>query len=116
MGEQKLMHAVLAVVRQAGGEVFVAHDDQLVSEERGSLLQPRQSQQSWMHASCLHNKSEARAHNSHSCCCIYNIAKVKSGLTTVSINIEKIGLKDAETYINSFITVSVAGQMPYAPL
>lgn len=35
--------------------------------------------------------------------------KVKSGQTTISILIEKIGLKDAQTYINSYLTVSVTG-------
>lgn len=34
--------------------------------------------------------------------------KVKAGLTTISIYIDKIGLKDAQTYINSFLTISVA--------
>jgi len=33
---------------------------------------------------------------------------VKAGLTTVSIHVEKIGLKDAQTYINALLTVSVA--------
>lgn len=36
-------------------------------------------------------------------------ANVAPGLTTFSINVKKIGLKDAQTYINPFITVSVVG-------
>lgn len=34
--------------------------------------------------------------------------KVKAGFTTISIVVDKIGLKDAQTYINSFLTLSVA--------
>lgn len=67
--------------QHGAGEVFIAHDDRLEKEERGSLLLP---------------------------------PKVKAGLTTLSLTLEKIGLKDAQTYINSYITVSVAapnGQM-----
>jgi hypothetical protein len=67
--------ATLEKKEASGGEVFIAHDDRLEKEERGSLLLP---------------------------------PKVKAGLTTISLNIDKIGLKDAQTYINSFITVSVA--------
>jgi len=60
----------------SGGDVFVAHDDQLQKvEERGSLLLP---------------------------------PKVRAGQTVLSIVIDKIGLKDAQTYIGAYITVSVA--------
>jgi hypothetical protein len=73
--ELKNYTATLEKKEQSGGEVFIAHDDRLEKEERGSLLLP---------------------------------PKAKSGQTTITIHIDKIGLKDAQTYINAFITVSVA--------
>jgi hypothetical protein len=69
------LYLSLSLVSASGGEVFVAHDDQLQKEERGSLLLP---------------------------------PKVRAGQTTVSITLEKIGLKDAQSYIGAYLSVSVA--------
>jgi hypothetical protein len=36
------------------------------------------------------------------------VAKLKAGQTSVSLSLEKIGLKDAQTYIGAYLTVSLA--------
>lgn len=100
-----------------GGEVFIANDDRLEKEEgeAGTLLPPRQKNKahnemgdSWLETLVLLCRCHDTERASLFTFLSFDPAQVKSGQTTITLTIDKIGLKDAQSYINSFIAVSLA--------